>query len=284
MMRMLLRVVLSSLLGAGVAQAQLSASAPFNPANSGSLCGFGFSSTTESVWVYGCSEAEVERYTATGGFQSQVPRPGESANDVDVELAPAPLTLGVTPVAGGSVLFVNGESGVADIYAVDPVTGSVLGSLTTAFGVSHVVGGAYHPSRNTFFLVQDNVPAAADENRIAEIDPATGAVLNTFQITATFSVNFGDIDVCASSGNLFVASDDETDLAEYTPTGAFVQYHPLPVGVSALSGLGIHDASGAIWVSGTSGNVWKLTGPACAGIAPVSALPPSPSAARSKTA
>jgi hypothetical protein len=49
--------------------------------------------------------------------------------------------------------------------------------------VSHIVGGAYHPERNTFFLVQDRVPGSADENRIAEINSQTGAVINTVQVT-----------------------------------------------------------------------------------------------------
>ena len=60
-----------------------------------------------------------------------------------------------------------------------------------------MVGGAFHAARNAIFLVQDSVPGAADENRVAEINPATGAVLQSFQTTGTYSVNFGDLEVCA---------------------------------------------------------------------------------------
>ena len=164
-------------------------------------------------------------------------------------------------MARGTLLFVNGETGAAEIYAVDKQTGTIIDTLATAFGVSHVVGGAYHPERNTFFLVQDNVPGTADQNRIAEINPSDGSVINTFQITASFNVSFGE--VCASSGNLFVVSSVETRIAEYTPVGALVQYHALPAGVSSLSGIGLDDLSGEAWVSGTGGGVWRLGGLPC---------------------
>jgi hypothetical protein len=245
--------------GSGTSFAALSVSGSFNPSQAADLCGVGLDPTTKEVWVYGCSEGEVERYSRAGAFGSSVPRPGEVANDVDVELASKAFTLGSTPIPKGALLFINGETGPAEVYAVDKTTGAVLATLNTAFGISHVVGGAYHRDRNTLFLVQDLQPAAADENRIAEIDPTTGAILNNFQFTATFSVNFGDLDVCASTGNLLVVSSVESRIAEYTPAGAFVAYHDLPAGVTSLSGIGIDDTSGEIWVSGTTGTVWSMT-------------------------
>ncbi len=273
MRRILLAVVVFSVLGSGAPRAELTVASTFNPSGAAGLCGLGFDPVLGGVWVFGCSAATVQRYGPTGVFASEVARPGESANDVDVELAPEALTLNATALPIGSLLFINGETGPAEIYAVDKTSAAVLATLPSAFGVSHVVGGAYHPGRNTFFLVQDNVPGAADENRIAEVDAATGSVLNTFQITATFSVNFGDLEVCGNSGNLLVASDDETSIAEYTPTGTFVQYHALPVGVSALSGLGVDDLTGDLWVGNTVGNVWRLQGDACAPAAEIATLP-----------
>ena len=244
----------------------------FNPSNTGSLCGLAFDPTAANVWVYGCSASDVQRYSTAGLFLSSVTRPGESANDVDVEIAPGPFTLAATDVPRGGLLFINGETAVAEIYAVDKTSGAVNETLNTSFGVSHVVGGAYHSRRATLFLVQDNVPGAADENEVAEIDPVTGSVLNTFQTTATFSVSFGDIEVCNSTGNLLVVSSAESDMAEYTPTGAFVQFHPLPVGVSSLSGIGVDDAAGEIWVGSTGGVVSRLGGTACPAPAAVPAL------------
>lgn len=260
----------------GESRAQLTLLSQFNPSGASDLCGLGFDQTDGNVWLYGCSDATVQRYSSAGVFQSSVPRPGESANDVDVEFAPAAFTLNATLVPKGSLLFINGETGPADIYAVDKTSGAVIASLATSFGVSHVVGGAYHPSLARFFLVQDNVPGAADENRVAQIDTVTGSVLSSFQTTANFDVFFGDMEVCNSTRNLLVVSSAETSIAEYTPAGVFVQSHPLPVGVSSLAGIGVNDAAGEIWVAGNGGIVWRLGGSVCpAAPSPIPALPKS---------
>ena len=42
----------------------------------------------------------------------------------------------------GTLLVINGETGAADIYAVDKTTGAVLATLSTSFGVSHVAQAA----------------------------------------------------------------------------------------------------------------------------------------------
>lgn len=227
----------------------------------------GFDPGTDRVWVYDDFASTLRSYSRTGAFLSSVARPGESANDADITFAPEALTLGGTSVAAGSLLFINGETDAAEIYAVDKDTGAVLATLNTAFGLDHVVGGAYHPGRDTFFLVQDRVPAGTvNDSVVAEVNAATGAVLNTFQITALlpgFTVNFGDLEVGAN-GNLFVVSSDEGTVAEFTPGGAFVRQHTLPAGVSSLSGLGFDAGRNEVWVTGTGGTVWRLGGPATA--------------------
>lgn len=263
------------------APAALSILNQFNPSQASGLCGIAADEGTGDVWVYGCSEANIQRYSGAGTFLVSIPRPGESANDVDVEVAPVSFTLGDTPVPAGAILFVNGESGFAEIYAVDGSTGAVLKTLVTSFGASHVVGGAYHPSRGTIFLLQDRVPGGVDGNRVAEIDPTTGSVLNSFQTTAYFDVNYGDLDVCVLSANLFLVSSVEARVAEVTPLGVLVGYHDLPAGVSSLSGIGFDSTTGLTWVGGTGGNAWLLGGLPCeAGSAAPDAAPAvsSPSA------
>ncbi len=230
----------------------------FDPSMAAGLCSVAFDHTTGNVWIYGCSTADVQSYATDGTFLSSVARPGESANDVDIDIAPEALTLGVTPIPAGTLLFINGESGVAEIYAVDKDTGMVLASLTTEFGASHVVGGAYHPQRDTFFLVQDVVGGAKNGNRVAEVDPITGSVLGTFQFTDIYSVFFGDIEVNTATGNLYLVSSSESSIAEFTTDGTFVQSLALPAGVSSLSGIGLDDAAGEAWVAGLGGIVWRL--------------------------
>ncbi len=220
----------------------------------------GFSDSTDLLWAYSSFGSSIASYTRGGTPKGTIPRGGEAANDVDVDVASVALTLGTTAIPAGTLLFINGESGFADIYAIDPSTGTLLASLTTSFGASHVVGGSYHPGRGTFFLVQDRVPpATASKNLIAEIDPVSGAIISSFQIASPFTVNYGDIDVDAISGNLFVVSSDESDIRELTPSGVLVKDHALPFGVSNLNGIAIDEGRGTIWVS--SGNkVWELGG------------------------
>jgi len=207
---------------------------------------------------------DVRQYTTAGVFVSSVPRPGEGANDFDLDVAPVALTLGGTPVPAGTLLVINGETGPAEIYAVDKGTGAVLAALSTAFGASHVVGGGYHAGRGTFFLVQDGVPSgSANQHLVAEVNAQTGAILNSFKVDVQlpgFTVNFGDLDVSTASGNIWVASSDEGAIAEFTPTGVFVQQLALPGGATSLSGIGLDDAGGGAWVASTAGLVSHVVG------------------------
>ncbi len=246
------------------ASAQIVVLDVFDPAQTGGLCGLGVDPTTGDVWVYQCSGATIDAYSSTGTFLTSIPRPGESANDVDIEFAPEDLTLDDASVPLGSLLFINGESGVAEIYAVDKGTGAVLATLVTEFGVGHVVGGGYDPGRDVFFLVQDRVPGNPAGNRVAEIDPVTGSILNSFAIGSDFDVNYGDLDVSDATGHLFVVSSIEASLGEFTPTGDFVTTHVFPAGVTSLSGFGLECDIEEAWVANTTGSVWRLGAVPCA--------------------
>ena len=260
-------VVLALLLSASdAAFAQLTIAGQFDPSGTSDNCGLGFDSSAHEVWIHGCFGANIQRYSTAGTLLTSVPRGGESANDVDVELGTSPFSLAATVLPANALLFINGETGPAEIYALDKTTGTILSTLNVSFGANHVVGGAYHRIRETLFLVQDKMAGATNGNRIAEIDTATGSVLNTFQIASTFSVNFGDLEVCNATGNLIAVSSDESRIAEYTATGALDQYFALPVGVSSLAGIGIDESTGDIWVASSAGggDVWRLTGGPCA--------------------
>ena len=63
----------------------------------------------------------------------------------------------------------------------------------------------------------------------------------TFAVRLGLLGQFRDLEVCNATGNLIAVSSNETRIAEYTPTGTFVQYFPLPGGVSSLAGIGIDD-------------------------------------------
>ena len=219
-------------------------------------CGLAFDPAANEVLVYSCSAAAITRYSPAGANLGTLPRPGEAADDVDLDVTSAGFALGGTTVPAGTLLFTNGETGVADLYAG-------AATLATQFGASHVVGGALHAVRGTVFLVQDRVPGATEGNRVAEIDLATGAVVQTWQTPASYVVNYGDIDVCQSSGNLFIVSNMETTMIELTPTGTVVAEYALPAGSSDGSGLAIVDGTDTAWIGTPSGTAFLLDGIPC---------------------
>jgi hypothetical protein len=94
----------------GKSHGELTAISSFNPSQTGDGCGIGFDG---GVWVHGCSSGTIDNYTSTGTTLPGISRPGESANDVDVEFAPEDLVLGSTSIPAGTLLFINGESGTA---------------------------------------------------------------------------------------------------------------------------------------------------------------------------
>jgi len=256
-LRVPLRLALLALLP-GVAHAQLTVLTTFNPSQTGGICG---ATHDGAIWAYACFGTTLDSYDTAGTYLGSVPRPGGAANDVDLDTAVEPMTLAGVSVPAGSLLYFDGESGVTEVYAVDPVTGAVLATLTTAFGSSHVVGGAHHPGRDTLFLLQDGVPGNVIGNRVAEVDPDSGAILGEFSTIASgFDINFGDLDVGAITGNLYIASSSEGSIAEFTPGGVLVRELQLPSGVNGLSAISVDDATGRAWVASSSGVVWHLGG------------------------
>ncbi len=223
-------------------------------------CGLAFDHTENKVWVYPCNGNTLLSFLPNGTPSTPLARGGEVANDVDVDIAPKAFMLGQTAVSEGDLLFINGETATTEIYVINKTSGA-SSSFAVNFGNSHVVGGAYHAARNSFFLVQDKVPGAVNGNRIAEIDVATGEVVLSFQTTPNFVVNYGDMDVCQTTGHLLVVSSDENAVAEFGPTGTFLQKHPLPAGVSGSAGIDLNDATGEAWISGTDGSVRRLSVP-----------------------
>jgi hypothetical protein len=235
----------------------LTAPETFAPAL-GTLCGIGYDHVADRVWIYPCSGAEIHGFTTAGVAAGTIARPGEAANDVDVAIMPTAQTIGTTAVVAGAMLFVNGEAGTADVHLPDTAAST---PLVTMFGADHVVGGAYHAGRGTLFLVQDRV-SGTSPNTIAEIDRVTGAVVGSFSTLPAFDVNYGDLEVCQTTGNLFVVSSIETTIAELTPAGALVAEYALPAEATSASGLAL-GPDGEAWISGTSGDVWQIAGLPC---------------------
>ncbi|MCD8533995.1 MAG: hypothetical protein LR011_04055 [Verrucomicrobia bacterium] len=116
------------------AQSQLVLIEQFNPAEVGSIVGLAFDNATDQIWVYGEFLGMIHSYSRAGEFIGSIERPGEAANDVDLDVAGGPLTLGEVAIPSGTLLMINGETDVAEIFALDPSTGQVLATRATSFG------------------------------------------------------------------------------------------------------------------------------------------------------
>ncbi len=106
----LCRFVITLALASSAAQpasAELTLIDQFSP-GLGELVSCGFDQKAGHVWVYGSFAADLRSYSATGTFLASIGRPGEAANDVDIEFAPEPMTLGSTSIPEGTLLFIDG--------------------------------------------------------------------------------------------------------------------------------------------------------------------------------
>lgn len=233
----------------------------FNP-GMGELAGLGFDEYKQLLFLYPSSMGGLYIYDRIAQLKNSYLITGEAANDVDVEIAPQSFVLGGTLVPQGSVMVINGETATAEIYVFEPTSGTLLAQLNTSFGASHVVGGTYNVKTSSLFLLQDRVAGAAAGNVIAEIDPATGQILNSFTVNDAshpFDVNYGDIEADTYTGNLYVVSSIETGIAEFKPDGSFVRQIPLPQNVSSISGIGLNHDGDRLWLSSTSGQLYEMS-------------------------
>ena len=98
--------VSGSLCNVQKSQAQLTLSGSFPVGYLG--VSLGVDPTTGEVWGYARFGAVLNRYSRTGALLGTIPRPGESADDADIEFTTAPLTLAGVPLPVGTMLFING--------------------------------------------------------------------------------------------------------------------------------------------------------------------------------
>jgi hypothetical protein len=227
------------------------------------LVGLGVDPITGDVWAYEHFGTAIRHYSPAGVELGAVNCYGIAADDADVEFTDGPLTLNGTNLPDGTLLFIDGEYSGARVFAIDKNTGGFITSLTAAFGVNHVVGGAHHRGRGTIFLVQDAVPPGEIfDNLVAEINPQTGEVLQTWYTNAGapgFTINYGDIDV-ASNGDIIIVSSNQPQIAQFTPTGTLVRLWEAPQDVSGYCGIGVSRSSCEWWLGNINGNVWRLGG------------------------
>ncbi len=127
-----------------------------------------------------------------------------------LELRDTPSSTLVTLPAGTLLVFKNNDV----IDALDPSTDTVLASFDPGpnFGT---IGGVFNPVTGTLFFLD----WSPDE--VIEIDPATGGELSRF--AAPLAGGNGGITVDPVSGNLWLAFDGSSQLAEVQVDGTLLQ-------------------------------------------------------------
>ncbi|WP_419580402.1 Ig-like domain-containing protein [Stieleria magnilauensis] len=186
--------------------------------------------------------------------------PGGNSGNTGLQVLPTAMTLSGVAIPAGSLLVTNGGASTDKVYAVNPNTGVIL--ATRDLGLNHdPVAGVYHPTSGSLFLL-DGSP-----DQLLQIDPTSGAVLNSFALP--IDVNYGGLAIDPVTGNLWIGSSQTTSVSEYTTAGVLVR----SVNLSAqglgneLSGLAF-DAAGRLFVSSNNGVVYRLD------LAPIAAPAP----------
>lgn len=245
----------------------------------GPIVGIAYDPVSGNLFLYPDFSVSILEYTPTG---TQVPpdigSPAPASNDYDLDFTPEAVIIGGTPVPANTLLVINAENTAAQtLFALNKDTGAVLASLNVTAASGQKVGGAYHAGRDTLFVLGWNTDI------VSELDPATGAIVNSFPVkpvgSPAFDVFFGDLEVNQNSGNLFLVSDNQSTIRELTPTGGFVQDLAVGgLGVSSMSGIAFNDAAGEAFISSTNGTVYHLGGfpaipePAALALLPVGLL------------
>ena len=141
------------------------------------------------------------------------------------------------------------------MFALDKTTGLASQILASA----SLVGGAYHFGRDSFFTVDWQ-----GSDLITESNASNGTIINTFSPTApdSFDINYGDLDILSTTGNLFIVSSQQNRIREFTPDGVFVRDIDLAgiPQIFGMSSIAIDDANQMAWISSTSGGVFQVSG------------------------
>ena len=220
----------------------------------GALVGVAVDGQNDSVLVYAAFGDSIREFSKSGAVVGEVLRPGPASNDFDLDVVETAFTLGSGSVPVGGLLVANADVAPQKLYGTDDI-GNVTAELDHS---AYFVGASHHAARGSIFLVDYTT------DKIREVNPATGALINEFPVTPTgspvFDVYFGDVAVSTVSGNLFVVSSSQTLVRELTPTGTYVtDYDVSDLGISGMSGIDIDPVTDEAWiVTNVDGRVFRV--------------------------
>ena len=167
-----------------------------------------------------------------------------------LSFASAAFNLNGVSIPRGTMLVFNTYSNT--ISAVNPATGTVLAKLVPPVNYA-MTGGVYDAVSGNLFITDRR----ANPTRIVSINPATGAFVATFDVPYDGGENGLAID---STGNIWLAEDNTSNLKVYTTAGTLVKTVDLASQGIANEITGIaFDGGGKLIASSSQGVVYRLT-------------------------
>ena len=170
-----------------------------------------------------------------------------------MQIVPEAFNLNGTTVPVGSLLVINAYPSPDRVVALNPITGAVIATL--ALANYETSAGLYDPTTNHLFVLDRRI----SPNIFIEIDPATGAVLGSFN--APINAGNAGMAIDPITGNLWYGSDQSNTIYEITTAGIAVRNVSLTaqgVDQNEIAGLAF-DAAGKLWIASTQGRAYRVT-------------------------
>ena len=204
--------------------------------------------TSGKLWVATDTQI-VQVDPATGVASKTYSWPGGNANGYGgIQVLPTAMTLNGVPIAAGSLLLTNGQISPDTIYAMNPATGVILASLPLAKQTLpateiNPTAGLYDQATNLIYVL------GYSDNKIDAINPATGAIVNSF--ASPVPQNSGGLAIDPTTHQLWAVSYGSTIAYLLNKgTGVILQEMDFStVGVTnQITGM-VFDSAGKIWLS-----------------------------------
>ena len=212
--------------------------------------GLAFDSSTGRIFVHASFSSTIEIFDQTGAMLGSIPDPGANGYSSDYFFSSQTTNIGGVVVPPNSLLILEDYQNAGLLIAADPNTGAVIATQSLNFIGGEAVGGTYCESTGTFFAVD----YVTDE--LYEFDGNNGALLNTYPVG--MDIYYGDVEYNANDGNLYIVSSTDELVRVLDPTGNFVKQINFRGLTDYVSGIGIDQQTGDLWVGSVLDGVTKL--------------------------
>ena len=233
-------------------------SAPFaanflNP-GLGDLRDLAFDGTNFWAAAYNGQLAKISR--TTGQTLASFPLPlNQASSGLGLQVVPAGLTLGGVAIPAGSLLVSDWNGAPDRIDALNPTTGAILSTVVLQEDLDPVAV-LFDPAAGGHLYVLDSSPT-----RLVEINPASGAVVRSIDLSAVIQLNGGTGGLAKhpTSGNYYVTGYVAGKIVEIRPDGTLVRTIDLAAQglASTLTGLAF-DNAGNLFASTYWGNIYRI--------------------------